>query len=51
MAALANATTFVVGVEVSGVQSVLNFAATSFPVKALANAISQCQVPVSAKGK
>ena len=51
MAALANAKTFIVGIDVSGVQSVLNFTSTSFPMRALANVMSQCQVPVSAKGK
>jgi hypothetical protein len=51
IAVLVNAQVFAVGVDISGVQSVLNFVVTSRHVKALASVMSQCQVPVTAKGK
>jgi len=51
MAALVNATRFVVAIDASGVQSVLYFTAMDRPLRALANVVSQCQVPVSARGK
>jgi hypothetical protein len=51
IALLANAQTFVVGLDVSGVHSALGFNATMRPLKTLANVMSQCKVPVSASGK